>query len=406
MHPTDKKKSLLLFLTVFCVYTLIYMTKNCFSAAMAAIVDAGVLTKSQTGLINAVFFALYAPLQIVGGLLADRRNPAHMIELGLLGGALSNAVIFLFPHYGVMLAAWSFNAIVQTGVWPAVIKIISVQLAPSHRERANFCIAFSTSLGLAFAYAVAAFLHHWRDNFLFCAIVLLVLAVVFPILNRYVRPSIDTHAPAGAKRLLTTPAKGIYRQSGLILILVYVVLRATVENGIKTLSATMLMETHATVSPSIGNRLGVLILLAGIVGTLVVHRLKRFLGDEVTGTMWLLLLCLPFFVPLCLTNSIGVWGITAALCLITALLSGTHYLLMCCTLHYAPYGKSGAVAGLTNAAAALGIILQSVGSTSLAETGGWQMVSFSWLAFIALCVLLIIPTRPLWKRFTQKESAL
>ena len=43
----DYKFSALLFILVFMMYSLVYMTKNCYSAAMASIVDAGIMTKSQ-----------------------------------------------------------------------------------------------------------------------------------------------------------------------------------------------------------------------------------------------------------------------------------------------------------------------------------------------------------------------
>ena len=62
----NSKKSIGL-LALMCVcYALIYMTKNCYTAAMASIVSAGIMTKSQTGLISAVFYLVYAPFQIDG----------------------------------------------------------------------------------------------------------------------------------------------------------------------------------------------------------------------------------------------------------------------------------------------------------------------------------------------------
>ena len=72
VHLENRRISRQFYLIIWIEYALIYMTKNCFGAAMASIVNEGFMTKSQTGLINAVFFIFYGPLQIVGGLLADR----------------------------------------------------------------------------------------------------------------------------------------------------------------------------------------------------------------------------------------------------------------------------------------------------------------------------------------------
>ncbi len=404
---TDKRKSLLLFCGVFTLYTLVYMTKNCFSAAMAATVSAGVLTKTQTGLINAVFYALYAPLQLVGGLLADRRDPIRLIEIGLVGGALANAAIFFFPHFGVMLVAWGFNAIIQMGVWPAVIRLISNWLHPAHRERATFCIAFSTSLGLMLAYLVAAVIgHRWEHNFSLSAGILLALAGGFYWLIRRLNPT----PPTPTATAITTPppqTKGLFRRSGLVLIAACVLLRTTVEIGIKTLSATMLMESYAAVSPALGNLLGALVLFSGIIGTLLVHAaLSHRHADPQAATLTLFLLCLPALGVICAVGAVPLWGILAALCILTAATSGTHYLLMQCTLAFAPYGKSGTVAGLTNASAAVGIILQSTATNTLAEHIGWQAVGISWLITMAVCAGLTALVLPRWQRFTKEANAL
>ena len=56
---------------------------NCYNGAMAGIVEAGILTKSQTGLINSMFYLVYAPLQIVGGRAADKYSPEQLIKVVL-----------------------------------------------------------------------------------------------------------------------------------------------------------------------------------------------------------------------------------------------------------------------------------------------------------------------------------
>ncbi len=402
MYLTDKKKSVALFGSIFVLYTLVYMTKNCFSAAMASIVAAGVLTKSQTGFITAVFYTLYAPLQLVGGLLADRYNPTRLVTLSLLGGALANGVIFLFPHYGVMLAAWGFNAIIQCGVWPCIFKILSTQLHPAHRERAAFLIAFSTPGGLLLSFIAAAFLTHWQTNFALSAAVLCLLAGGFWRISGTVTPHL-TGKNATAKPTSPPSTSRLCWRSGLWLIIGYVVLRTIAEMGIKTLSATMLSERY-TVSPTHGNLLGALIILAGIIGTVAIHTLIAHTRlNELNVTLWLLILCLPLLAYSRFTDG-GVWAVTVMLCTVTAALSGTHYLLMRANLRFVPYGKSGFAAGLTNGAASLGIILQSTVTTTLADTRGWQAVETSWLILIGGSVLLVTLALPKWRSFSKGDD--
>lgn len=94
----SKPLSIALFLFAFFMYAAVYMTKSMFSSAMAIIVEEGFMTKSQTGLINAAFWFTYAIFQVVGGFAADRYSPYKLIMIGLIGSALSNAVIYTYGY--------------------------------------------------------------------------------------------------------------------------------------------------------------------------------------------------------------------------------------------------------------------------------------------------------------------
>ncbi len=74
------------------------------------------MTKSQTGLITAVFYLVYAPLQVVGGIFADKYDPEKLIKIGLIGSGLANLIVFLNQNYYAVLFTWVFNAIVQFAV--------------------------------------------------------------------------------------------------------------------------------------------------------------------------------------------------------------------------------------------------------------------------------------------------
>ena len=121
-----KDLSLMLFFLLFVLYMVVYMTKCMFSSAMATVVEAGIMTKSQTGAINAAFWLVYAPFQIVGGLAADRYSPSKLIIIGLVGAIVSNIIIYSTESYEIIMAAWIFNAIIQFGLWTSIFKIITL----------------------------------------------------------------------------------------------------------------------------------------------------------------------------------------------------------------------------------------------------------------------------------------
>jgi sugar phosphate permease len=94
IHVEDKRESRHFFVFLWLMYAVVYMTKNCFSGALSAIVAEGSLTLAQTTFISAAFYIAYTPLQILGGIVADRYSPEKMITVGLLGGAVCNTVIY------------------------------------------------------------------------------------------------------------------------------------------------------------------------------------------------------------------------------------------------------------------------------------------------------------------------
>lgn len=79
IHLENKSESRHFFWFIWIMYAVVYMTKSCYSAALADIVRDGVLTKSQTGFISGAFYVVYAPLQILGGIIADKRSPEKLI---------------------------------------------------------------------------------------------------------------------------------------------------------------------------------------------------------------------------------------------------------------------------------------------------------------------------------------
>ena len=66
------------------------------------------LNKKTIIFVHAVFYLIYAPLQIVGGTCADKDDCKKLILTGLIGAGISNAVILLFPKFHIMLVAGAF----------------------------------------------------------------------------------------------------------------------------------------------------------------------------------------------------------------------------------------------------------------------------------------------------------
>lgn len=410
IHLEDKRESRHFFVFLWLMYAVVYMTKNCFSGALSSIVAEGSLTLAQTTFISAAFYIAYTPLQILGGIFADRYSPEKMITVGLLGGAVCNTVIYFNQNYYVMLASWVFNAIIQFALWPSVFKIMSSQLVRSDRGRMIFYMSFASSGGLIMTYIVSAFLTDWRDNFLISAIVLVISAFILLVYCKHLNPIMKKDKIESApvisdknsdKKKIST-AK-LFLISGFFTLLVAVLLRTMIENGTKTLSSAMLMQSYENISASTGNLLSIFIIIAGIVGTLLIKLVlfPRIIKNEITAYLILMIAALPFTVVLRFVGQLPVWLVILSLCMISMSLSATHLLTQYFNMLYIPYGKNGTAAGILNAAASFGLVLQYCVFGSVAQDHGWATVTTLWVVMVLLGIVFCLATVIPAKRFKK-----
>lgn len=413
-HLEDRKLSKILFAYVWLMYAVVYMTKSCYSAAMASIVNEGIMTKSQTGLIVAVFYVVYAILQVYAGKLADKYVPEKIIAAGLAGSAVANLVIFLNQNYWVMLVTWTLNAVVQAGVWPAIFKIVSAQLKPSHRKQGAFYITFSSTFGLLLSYGCAIFVARWQYNFLISAVLLLVfgigMTVIFHLTEKHmVRDemlfgSTVPQEEAGGKKHTGKPGVNLFLESGFYILVPVILINNALANSAKTLTPTMLMESYDRVSPALGNSLNLIIIATGILGTVMVKFLlyPRVIKNEAKGILLFIAAIVPCMILLLWIGKVPVTATVIAMAACVLLTSGTELFRAYLTMSFAKFGKEGEAAGIVNAGASVGIVVQSYAVIFVADRFGWVAAAWFLLGLTLLAVILVAVMLPRWNRFRKK----
>lgn len=410
VHFENKKISRYFFIFVWVMYSIVYMTKSCFSAAMASIVDEGVMTKSQTGFIISAFSLVYAPLQILGGVFADKYDPEKLIKIALFGGGIANLIIFLNQNYYLVLAVWVLNAAIQFALWPSVFKIVSSQIVKEDRKNGTYYISFGMTVGLLLAYLVAAFLPSWEYNFAISAFALFSFAIIWHFVTkraeRYMIPDKETDNATSTtdEEVEKISTFRLFLISGYIILILLGFLRSLVENSIKTLSATILMESYNEVSPFIGNMLNVLIICSGIVGIIFTKEVlypKRIKSAPI-GIAIMFSVAMSGVIALLYLGKANIYFIVAAMCVITGSLSSIFLLMSYCNLRFVKFGKSGTAAGIMNASASLGIVFSGYGVTRIAEKYSWNVVSILFFVLISISIALAIVVIPLWKKFKRK----
>ena len=417
----DEKASILLFLTVFIMYSLVYMTKNCYSAAMALIVEQGIYTKTQTGLISALFYLVYAAFQVVGGFLSDKVSPFKLIIIGLFGATISNILVANSNSYYFTLIVWCFNAIAQFGIWPSVFKICSSYLANVHRAKAVFYISFPSTIGLILSYLVAGFSSDYKTIFVISSVILLVMTIFMIFASKYFNSKLVI---AKANDESMTDDKITYKsddknndisfgkillKSGYIILLPVFFVNTIFGSGIKALSPTFLMETYESVSASVASILNIIPLVIGFFGMFLIKYIythKKF--NEVSALSLLFFISTLIISVMLFAGTISVWIIVTAISL-TSFVTGMSGIVISSyiSLHFAKYGKGGTISGITNAIAALAFASYNIVFTYIADYfGSWNVVVRIWVTIgIVACLISIIAIIP-WKKFINKQKDL
>lgn len=410
-HLESKKLSQILFICIALIYSLIYMTKNCYSAAMVLLVEDGILTKSQTGIITSVFYLVYAPFQIMGGFAADKYSPSRLITIGLLGATVTNALIPYTNSYYVMLFIWALNGAVQFGVWPAIFKIASSCLEPSHRENAVFLLAFASTLGLVLSYLLAGTVSGWKSNFSVSAIMLLILSVIWVFAARYFDSKmINDKITCKNARQKNEPASRANKsflfltlKSGLILILPTIVLTSLFSLGVQAITPSMIRECYPEISASLASILTIIPIVSGVVGKFSIRFLyaKKVYNECITMVVILFIL-IPVISLILLIGKISAWSVLTLISFVVLLSTGASLI----TISYIPIrfiklGRTGTVSGLINAMSAFGIVISNFTSPYIADNYGWRSVIISWIIFAIIALFFSIVAYFPWKKFIR-----
>ncbi len=400
----SKSLSIVLFLFLFVLYAVIYMTKSMFSSAMASIVEKGFMTASQTGLINAAFWLVYAIFQVVGGFCADKFSSYKIIMIGLFGSLIANTVIYFNQDYYVMIGAWVFNAMAQFGIWPGVFKIITTQLKPDLRGKAVFWMLFAGSLGLGISMLVASFVSHWKNNFLVSIISSILLIVGYIVIHHITDRKMVTAEPVLKEQgALVEKAKTfpLMMSSGLIVLLFVCFLRVAVDNGIKMLTPTMLMQSYNNLSAAVSNRISSILVISSALGIFVARFVqKKITHNEAKAQFLIYTTSLLPLIAACFVGKIHYVFILVALSAVVLLSGGASpFSQSFISVRFEKYGRIGTVSGILNAGASVGNIFASYVFAKMADVMSWEGVAFSWIGADFLCAVLCIAVLRRWSKF-------
>lgn len=169
-----KRIRLATFISATCGYALYYVCRLSMNIVRKPIVDDGVFTETQLGIIGSCLFFVYAVGKMANGFLADRCNVRRFMATGLLLTALVNLVLGLTDMFVVFAILWGLNGWFQSMGAPA--GVVSLNRWYDDKARGTYYGFWSAShnLGEAVTFITIALLvsySGWRYGMLGAGII-------------------------------------------------------------------------------------------------------------------------------------------------------------------------------------------------------------------------------------------
>ena len=175
------------FLSATVGYALYYVCRLSMNIVRKPIVDDGVFTETQLGIIGSCLFFVYAVGKMANGFLADRCNVRRFMAIGLLLTALVNLVLGFTSSFIVFAVLWGLNGWFQSMGAPA--GVVSLNRWYGARERGTFYGFWSAShnLGEAITFITIALLvsyFGWRYGMIGAGVVGIIGVIVVLLFMR------------------------------------------------------------------------------------------------------------------------------------------------------------------------------------------------------------------------------
>lgn len=179
-----KKLKWQVFISATLGYGLYYVCRLSLNVVKKPIVDAGILTEFELGIIGSALFFSYAVGKLTNGFLADHSNIKRFMAIGLLTSALANLVMGFTEAFFFFAICWGVNGWVQSMGAPACV--VSLSRWYKDKERGSFYGFWSTShnIGEALTYiltAVVVSYFGWEWGFRSAAIIGLLGALMISL---------------------------------------------------------------------------------------------------------------------------------------------------------------------------------------------------------------------------------
>jgi len=137
-------------------YAIFYVCRLAFSATKKDMIDQGLYTAGEIGVVGSAMLLAYGVGKCVNGFLADRANIRRFMAFGLLVSAMANFLVGFHLPAALLAALWFANGFVQSAGAPCAVVGLSRWFAKNERGTYYGIWSCSNNLGEALAYILTA----------------------------------------------------------------------------------------------------------------------------------------------------------------------------------------------------------------------------------------------------------
>lgn len=196
-------------------YGLFYVCRLSINVLKKGIVDDGIATESQLGIIGSALFFAYAIGKFVNGFLADRVNLKFFMAGALLVCAIANAVLAIGVPFWFFMVLWALNGWFQSAGAPCCIISLKRWFGKNNYGTMYGYWSASHNIGEALTFLVTAAVVSawgWRAGFLSAAAIgLLGVLIILVFLKHYVSPTDENISTAERQKNISTKQREVLK---------------------------------------------------------------------------------------------------------------------------------------------------------------------------------------------------
>ena len=142
-------------------YAIYYVCRLSMNIVRKPIVDSGLFTETELGVIGSCLFFMYAAGKLASGFLADRSNCRRFMATGLILSAIINLVLGFTNMFVVFCVLWGLNGLFQSMGAPGGIVSLTRWFDKSNRGTYYGFWSASHNIGEAITFITVAALVSW-----------------------------------------------------------------------------------------------------------------------------------------------------------------------------------------------------------------------------------------------------